>query len=105
MLEAQIRGEIDSWGVRWWTSAFLKDMYCLYPHLPLCVSIGYGEESVHCTGGYIPIYRRPSELVNEIGIDNLPEKVSQTLRTVVSIILMNHVLLKLKSRLLRIIAR
>jgi hypothetical protein len=105
MLEAQIRGEIDSWGVRWWTSAFLKDMYCLYPHLPLCVSIGYGEDSVHCTGGYNPIFRKPSELVKKIDIENFPEKVSQTLTTLASIILMNYLLLKLRSKVLRLIAK
>ena len=105
MLESQIRGEIDSWGVRWWTSAFVKDMYCLYPHLPLCVSIGYGEDSVHCKGGYNPIFRRPSDLVSEIGFGNLPKKVSQTFRTAASIMLMNHLLLKLKSGLLRVIAK
>jgi len=105
MLEAQIRGEIDSWGVRWWTSAYLKNMYCLYPHLPLCVSIGYGENSVHCTGGYNPVFRRPSELVKEIKFEKLPGKVSQTLLTTASLLLMNNVLLKLRSAMLRLLAR
>ena len=105
MLESQIRGEIDSWGVRWWTSAFVKDMYCLYPHEPLCVSIGYGEDSVHCKGGYKPIFRRPSELVSEIDFENFPEKVSQTLLTAASIMFMNHVVLRLRSGMLRVIAK
>ena len=61
MLQRQVRGEIDSWGVRWWASAFLKDMYCLHPHKPLCVSIGYGEDSVHCNS-YGPLFRKPSDL-------------------------------------------
>jgi glycosyltransferase involved in cell wall biosynthesis len=105
MLQSQIRGEIDSWGVRWWASAFVNDMYCLYPHLPLCVSIGYGEDSVHCKGGYSPIFRKPSELVDEMILESFPKKVEQTTRTTWSIMLMNHVILKLKSRILRIIAR
>ncbi len=61
MLQRQIDGQIDSWGVRWWASAFLKDMYCLYPPEPLCVSIGYGLESVHC-GSYSALFRTPGEL-------------------------------------------
>jgi hypothetical protein len=64
MLQSQIDGRIDSWGVRWWTSAFLKELYCLYPHEPLCVSIGYGEESVHCPG-YSPLFRLPEHLADK----------------------------------------
>jgi hypothetical protein len=105
MLQSQIRGEIDSWGVRWWASAFVNEMYCLYPHFPLCVSIGYGEQSVHCTGGYNFLYRRPAELVDKVDINSFQEDVDQTLRTTLSIILMNRVILNFKSRLLRLMER
>ncbi len=64
MLISQIKGEIDSWGVRWWTSAYVNDMYCLVPNKPLCVSIGYGPDSVHCKS-YSSIFRRPSDLSHE----------------------------------------
>ena len=105
MLESQIRGEIDSWGVRWWASAFVNEMYCLYPHLPLCVSIGYGGESVHNTGGYNYLYRRPSELVAKVDLDNFQLIVRQTLRTTVSIIFMNSVILRFKPRILFLIKK
>lgn len=64
MLRRQINGEIDSWGVRWWTSAFVNDKYCLYPNKPLCVSIGYGPDSVH-NANYSPLLRRPADLSSE----------------------------------------
>ncbi len=96
MLQQQVRGEIDSWGVRWWASAFVNDMYCLYPHKPLCVSIGYGVDSVHCKG-YNPLFRKATDLVDEIGLSNLPIKVQVTRRTTISIMLMNRLGLKLKS--------
>ena len=90
MLQRQVRGEIDSWGVRWWASAFLKDMYCLYPHKPLCVSIGYGEDSVHCNS-YGPLFRKPSDLSAE-PISDLPLNVQETLKTTLLIRLMNTIL-------------
>jgi len=92
MLQAQINGEIDSWGVRWWVSNFVNDMYCLYPHQPLCISIGYGDDSVHCKGVYHPLYRKPSELVDRIKLSTLSCEVKETYRTSIAITLMNYVL-------------
>ncbi len=96
MLQRQVKGEIDSWGVRWWASAYVKNMYCLYPHKPLCVSIGYGEDSVHCSS-YGPLFRKPSELALQ-PIVSLPVDVKETLMTTLSIRLMNRVL-PIKNRL------
>ena len=31
MLERQARGDVDSWAIRWYASAFLNQMYTLYP--------------------------------------------------------------------------
>jgi hypothetical protein len=87
MLQQQIRGQIDSWGVRWWVSAFLHDMYCLYPHEPVCVSIGYGEGSVHCTT-YDPLFRDRRELASR-PIDDLPEAVHESAGTTALLRLMN----------------
>lgn len=104
MLQAQIRGEIDSWGVRWWASAFVNDMYCLYPHRPLCVSIGYGVDSVHCKV-YSPIFRKTTDLVERVELSKLPIKVKETFRTTASIMLMNRVFIYLKHRVQRVIER
>jgi len=47
MLEMQIAGEIDSWGVRWWTNAVCQDLLCLHPAKPHCVNIGWGPDGTH----------------------------------------------------------
>jgi SAM-dependent methyltransferase len=47
LLVIQSKGNADSWGVRWWTSALLKNSYCLYPPRPLCINIGWGAEATH----------------------------------------------------------
>lgn len=50
MLKAQIRGEVDSWAIRWYASAFLNNMYTLYPGQSMVVQIGMdGVEATHCT--------------------------------------------------------
>lgn len=40
MLQAQIDGKISSWAICWYASAFLNDMYTLYPNIPLAKQIG-----------------------------------------------------------------
>lgn len=61
ILQDQIDGKNDSWGVRWWISAYLKQRVCLYPHKPLVVIADPGNESTHCTG-WSPLFRRTNEL-------------------------------------------
>lgn len=87
MLQMQIDGQIDSWGVRWWASAFVKDLYCLYPHVPLCVSIGYGDESVHCPT-YSLLFREAGDLATHpVTVD--PGEVKEKLWVDVLLKLMN----------------
>lgn len=83
MLQQQVSGKIDSWGVRWWASAFVNDMYCLYPNETLCVSIGYGEESVHCQN-YSFMFRLPADLAKK-PISCFPDFVRQ--KTLVTFLL------------------
>ena len=47
MLEAQIAGENDSWAVRWYASAFLAEMYTLYPGISLVRNIGLDGSGRH----------------------------------------------------------
>lgn len=91
MLQQQNRGEIDSWGVCWWTSSYINNRYCLYPHQPLCVSIGFGSDSVHCKGSWKPIFRQPYDLADAPILD-LPEDVDETFDVSFSIKLMNFIL-------------
>lgn len=48
MLEAQIAGDNDSWAVRWYASALLKDRLTLYPGTSLVNNIGTDRSGTHC---------------------------------------------------------
>lgn len=61
MLIDQICGNNDSWGVRWWVSAFLNQQVCLYPHVPLAVVADPGTESTHCAK-WSPLFRATHDL-------------------------------------------
>lgn len=47
MLQSQIDGEIDSWAIRWYASAIVKECLCLYPSRSLVQNIGFGD-GTHC---------------------------------------------------------
>jgi len=47
MLLDQIQGRNDSWAVRWYASAFLKDMLTLYPKKSLVTNIGLDGTGTH----------------------------------------------------------
>lgn len=47
MLKQQIKGDIDSWAIRWHASAFLKNKLTLYPGRSLVQNIGMGQQSTH----------------------------------------------------------
>jgi len=48
MLERQIKGKNDSWAIRWYASAFLKDKLTLYPGVSLVHNIGLDDSGTHC---------------------------------------------------------
>lgn len=47
MLKEQITGKNNSWAIRWYASAFLKDMFCLYPGISLVQNIGIDGSGTH----------------------------------------------------------
>jgi len=49
MLKGQINGKNNSWAIRWYMSAFLKDMLTLYPGKSYVQNIGFDNEGTHCT--------------------------------------------------------
>lgn len=51
MLQAQIDGKIDSWAVRWYASAVIKNKLCLYPAKSLVQNIGFDSNGTHTQGG------------------------------------------------------
>lgn len=48
MLKDQIGGKNDSWAIRWYASAFLKNKLTLYPGRSLVVNIGTDGTGIHC---------------------------------------------------------
>ena len=48
MMEAQMRGEIDSWAIRWYASTFFKTGLTLYPVRTLVENKGFDGSGVHC---------------------------------------------------------
>lgn len=47
MLKKQIQGKNDSWAIRWYASAFLKDKLTLYPSRSLVKNIGNDNSGTH----------------------------------------------------------
>jgi hypothetical protein len=100
MLQDQIDGKIDSWGVRWWVSAFVSNMYCLYPNNTFVISIGYGHDSVHCKTRST-LFRSFSDLAKEplhVLPNNvfLDKKILQSIRKMNKRLRFNNFLLRLK---------
>mgnify|MGYP000692192044 CR=1 FL=1 len=48
MLKDQIKGENDSWAIRWYASAFLTNKLTLYPARSLVNNIGNDGSGTHC---------------------------------------------------------
>ena len=48
MLKDQIAGNNNSWAIRWYMSAFLKDMLTLYPGESYVQNIGFDCNATHC---------------------------------------------------------
>lgn len=48
MLEDQIAGKNSSWAIRWQASAYLNNMYCLYPNETLILNVGFDGTGTHC---------------------------------------------------------
>lgn len=49
MLKNQIKGKNNSWAIRWYMSAFLKDMLTLYPGKSYIQNIGNDDSGTHCS--------------------------------------------------------
>lgn len=48
MLKDQIEGKNDSWAIRWHASAFLANLFTLYPGKSLVQNIGLDASGTHC---------------------------------------------------------
>lgn len=62
MLQATAEGRVSSWAVRWLASAWLADMYTLYPAVSLVQQIGLDASGTHCgvdENCHVPLVTRP----------------------------------------------
>jgi hypothetical protein len=50
MLEQDIRGEVNSWGVRWLLSVFLQEGLVLFPRQTLVKNVGVDGSGTHGAG-------------------------------------------------------
>lgn len=64
MLEDQIAGKNSSWAIRWLASAYLNDMYCLYPNETLVVNTGFDGSGTHCGTAKVNIRKTLNHKVN-----------------------------------------
>jgi len=67
MLSGQVAKRNDSWAIRWYASAFLKDKLTLYPGHSLINNIGFDGSGVHCGNSNSLnsiISNKPIKLVN-----------------------------------------
>lgn len=56
MLESQLRGEIDSWAIRWYLCVFIHHGLVLYPPQTLIENIGFDGSGTHCSNGDLVKY-------------------------------------------------
>lgn len=90
MLKNQINGRNDSWAIRWYFSAFLKNKYTLYPKLSLVQNIGNDSSGTHCgsTANYfieelshkLPLFYNSNKIVENFKARGLMEKYFRTMK-------------------------
>ena len=84
MLKDQIKGENDSWAIRWYASAFLTNKLTLYPGRSLVNNIGNDGSGTHC-GDSDSMDAKLSE--TKINLNNIAVEPSQTGREAFEIFL------------------
>jgi len=70
-LEQNVKGELNTWAVRWYASIFLNDGLCLYPRKSLVRNHGFDGSGVHCHNDSTS-YHRNLILARGVRIDPLP---------------------------------
>lgn len=77
MLKDQIAGKNDSWAIRWHASAFLNNLYTLYPGKSLVENIGNDGSGTHCSNTEIF-----TSNLSDSKISHFPETVEDDLLAV-----------------------
>jgi len=53
MLENQINGKQNSWAIRWYASAYLKNKFTLYPGKSLIFNTGFGNDGTNTNNNHL----------------------------------------------------
>lgn len=81
MLYFQQRGMIDSWAIRWYASAFLKNKLTLYPGVSMLKNIGFDGSGVNSTVADEKIYDTVVE-TNEVRLERIAVKENIEVRKI-----------------------
>jgi hypothetical protein len=100
MLQRQIDGIIDSWAIRWYASAFLRDKLTLYPGKSLVQNIGMDGSGTH---GQNDKQMGTKASQEKIELENIPIEESTEARQLIIKHLLSH--LNAKGRISRIFRR
>lgn len=79
MLQRQERGDVDSWGIRWYLSVFSRGGLVLWPPRSMVANIGFdgsgthGDEAMPASTASIPACEpvQPYELPQEVAVDEV----------------------------------
>lgn len=72
MLESQLRGETDSWAIRWYLSVFLMNGLTLYPKKTLVGNLGFDGSGVNCVASSV----KESEIDQDFRVVSMPQLIS-----------------------------
>jgi hypothetical protein len=75
MVEAQFRGEIDSWAIRWYMSVFAHNGLVLFPRRTLVYNSGLEGSGTHGEG---PTIWRTNRAFDDFTVRILPKKISSS---------------------------
>ena len=83
MLRDQIAGKNNSWAIRWYASAFLKNKLTLYPGRSLISNIGFDNSGTHC--GITDDFGTPEQVENvKIDIKKIEIKEDSEAKQIIS---------------------
>ena len=77
MLKRQVEGKNNSWAIRWYASAFLKDKLTLYPTKSLVENVGFDGSGVHSNKTN---FYKPSMASGPIKVIKIEVKENKTAR-------------------------
>ncbi|MFZ5570627.1 MAG: glycosyltransferase [Thermodesulfobacteriota bacterium] len=84
MLEAQLKGEINTWDIGWYLSVFLLNGLTLFPSISFTRNIGFDGSGVHCsqedifTSSVLASEYRGLQLIQDIRVDESSLQIIST---------------------------